>query len=141
MNTTTTSILNSLLILAIVWVSVAILYLIVGLVTHLVTKCRSEIRYRRRLKEDNKKATKEIERAKATKVEETPFSLVGRSRPYIPPSPSNDFPIVPAPSSSEKAVENVDTFALNCPSYQAIQTRSSKKTTNFRLTTPMIWKR
>lgn len=115
MNTTTTSILNTLLILAIVWVSMAILYLIVGLVTHLVTKCRSEIRYRKRLKEDNKKATKEIEAANAIKNEEVPFSLVGKSRPYISPSPSNDFPIVPATSPSEKSVENVDTFVPESP--------------------------
>lgn len=105
MNTTTTSILNTLLILAIVWVSMAILYLIVGLVTHLVTKCRFEIRYRKRKKEFDE----------LSKKEEAAFSLVGRSRPYIPSSPSNDFPIVPATSSPEKAVENIDTFALELP--------------------------
>ncbi|MBR8713883.1 hypothetical protein [Porphyromonas levii] len=98
MNTTT--ILNTLLILAIVWVSVAILYLIVSLVTHLATRCRSKLRF---------------ESEKTTEKEEALTSLVGKCRPYIPPANSNDFPTLPATSSSEKAVENIDTFASELP--------------------------
>lgn len=98
MNTTT--ILNTLLILAIVWVSIAILYLIVRLVTHLATRCRSKLRF---------------ESEKTTEKEEALTSLVGKSRPYIPPANSNDFPTLPATSSSEKAVENIDTFASELP--------------------------
>ncbi|MBR8764253.1 hypothetical protein IX335_001480 [Porphyromonas levii] len=118
MNTTT--ILNTLLILAIVWVSVAILYLVVGLVTHLVTRCRSEIRYNKRLKEFDKQSNKEtskeeIESEKSTKKEDALASLVAKSRPYIPPATSKEFPTLPATSPSEKGVENIDTFASELP--------------------------
>ncbi|MDY3884360.1 hypothetical protein [Porphyromonas somerae] len=117
MNTTT--ILNILLIMSIVWMSVAILYLIVKLVTQLMTRYPSKVHDIHRLKElDNLskyRANEEIEAANAIKNEEVPFSLVGKSRPYISPSPSNDFPIVPATSPSEKSVENVDTFVPESP--------------------------
>lgn len=117
MNTTT--ILNILLIMSIVWMSVAILYLIVKLVTQLMTRYPSKVHDIHRLKElDNlskNRANEEIEAANAIKNEEVPFSLVGKSRPYISPSPSNDFPIVPATSLSEKSVENVDPFVPESP--------------------------
>ncbi|MDN4753889.1 hypothetical protein QYZ87_05010 [Porphyromonadaceae bacterium W3.11] len=117
MNTTT--ILNILLIMSIVWMSVAILYLIVKLVTQLITIYPSKVHDIHRLKElDNlskNRANEEIEAANAIKNEEVPLSLVGKSRPYISPSPSNDFPIVPATSLSEKSVENVDTFVPESP--------------------------
>lgn len=117
MNTTT--ILNILLIMSIVWMSVAILYLIVKLVTQLMKRYPSKVHDIHRLKElDNlskNRANEEIEAANAIKNEEVPFSLVGKSRPYISPSPSNDFPIVPATSLSEKSVENVDPFVPESP--------------------------
>lgn len=111
----TTALLNTLLILALVWLSVAILYLITGLLLKVVTRCRSDIRYKKRLEQPNQQTKgdlgKSIERSPSSRKEEKLTNLVGKSQPFIP----QEFPSSPLTSPAEKAVENIPTFAPESP--------------------------
>ncbi|TFH94116.1 hypothetical protein E4P47_08895 [Porphyromonas levii] len=107
-----------LLILAVVWVSVAILYLMTGLLLKVVARCRSDIRYKKLLKQlkqsdrqTNADLGKSTERSPASRKDEQLAHLVGKSQPFIP----QEFHSPPLTSPSEKAVENIPTFAPESP--------------------------
>lgn len=116
----TTALLNTLLILALVWLSVAILYLITGLLLKVVTRCRSDIRYKKRLEQPNQQTKgdlgKSIERSPSSRKEEQLTNLVGKSQPFIP----QEFPSSPLTSPAEKAVENIPTFAPETPEVSGV---------------------
>ncbi|MDN4754831.1 hypothetical protein QYZ87_09940 [Porphyromonadaceae bacterium W3.11] len=116
MNTTT--LLNTLLILAVVWLSVAILYLITGLLLKVVARYRSDIRYKKllkQLKHSDRKSDGDLgqrtERSPSSRKEEQLARLVGKSQPFIP----QEFPSPLLTSPSEKAVENIPIFAPESP--------------------------
>lgn len=99
--------LNVLLFFVVIWVTVGTLYFLFILSIKLSEKYHRYLRSRR----EQKKGAGEV--ATQTKGEEE-YQLVGKSKSYSPPI-SKEFPTVPSTSSSEKAVENIDTFASELP--------------------------
>lgn len=99
--------LTLLLFFVVIWATVGTVYLLLILTIKLSEKYHRYLRNRR----EQKKGLPEV----VTQSEEREaYQLVGKTKSYSS-SISKEFPTLPATSLSEKAAENIDTFASELP--------------------------